>query len=93
MVLFTIPMHVLLSTCTGVGGCGWPILANVSRNMRASCALRKRAPSSASAADAATNFNTAHVTVTLPLSLTGLLFVGMLPKKSTRLLVIFRVLL
>ena len=75
-------MHVLLSTCTGVGGCEWPISAKVSRIMRTSCALRKRAPSSASAADAATNFKIAHVTATLPLSLIGFPFVSMLPRKK-----------
>ena len=48
----------------------------------ASFALTNSAPSSASAADAAADFKIAYVTGTLPLSLIGFPFVGMLPRKK-----------
>ena len=40
----------------GVGSCGWTFSVRVMRITLASLAFRKSAPSSASAADAATNF-------------------------------------
>ena len=55
------PTAVVLSTWIGVGGCGCPNAWSVIRNTLASCALRKRAPSSASAAEAATSLRIAHV--------------------------------
>ena len=66
MVLFTIPTAVVLSTCTGVGGCGWPNSSSISLSILASWALRKSAPNSASAADAATSLKIAQVMWILP---------------------------
>ena len=54
----------------------------MSRIILASLALRKRAPSSASAADAATNRRMVHKMAMAPLSLMGLPSRGMLPKKK-----------
>ena len=48
----------------------------------ASFAFRKRAPSSASAADDATNFRTVHKMAMAPLSLMGSQSRGMLPRKK-----------
>ena len=62
MVLITIPTVVVLLMCIGVGGCGCPSSARTSRKTFASCAFRKSAPSSASAADAATSLSMVHVT-------------------------------
>ena len=53
MVLEVMPTAVLLLQLMGVGGWGCPISSRVSRIFFASSALRKRAPSSASATDAA----------------------------------------
>jgi hypothetical protein len=53
----------VLSICIGVGSCGCPSLARISRNTLASCAFRKSAPSLASAAEAATSLRMVqHVT-------------------------------
>ena len=59
-VLFVIPTAVALSQCMGVGGCGCPISCRMSLMILTSCALRNRAPSSASAAEAATSLRTEH---------------------------------
>ncbi len=61
IVLLTIPTVVVLSMCIGVGGCGWLSSARISHNTLASCVFRKSAPSSASAAEAATSLRIAHV--------------------------------
>ena len=52
--LFTIPTHVLLSMCIGVGGCGCPVSRKISLILLACWALKNSAPHSASAADEAT---------------------------------------
>ena len=57
-VLFTIPTHVLLSMCIGVGGCGWPISWRFSLIILVCWVLRNNAPVSASAADQATSLMT-----------------------------------
>jgi hypothetical protein len=59
-VLFAMPTAVELSRCIGVGGWGWPISSSVSLKIVACLQLRKRAPSSASAAEATTKHNIAH---------------------------------
>lgn len=66
----------------GVGGCGWPSSLRVSLIILASLALRNRAPSSASAADDATNFRMVHKMAMAPLSLMGSPSRGMLPRKK-----------
>ena len=60
-MLFTIPTVVVLSTCTGVGGYGWPDSSSISLSVLASWVLRNSAPNSASAADATTSLRIAHV--------------------------------
>jgi hypothetical protein len=66
MVLFTIPTAMALLQCTGVLGCGWPILVSMSQNMIPVWRLWYSAPSSALAADATTNFNIVVVTWKAP---------------------------
>ena len=56
-VSLAIPTAVLLSQCTGVGGCSCPSSSRISQIVLPSWQFTKRAPSSASAADATTNFN------------------------------------
>ena len=76
------PTAVVLSTCTGVGGCGCPNSFNISLMTFASWALRNRAPSSASAADAATSFSIEHVVKIFPFNLIGSPSFGKLHKKK-----------
>jgi hypothetical protein len=59
-VLFAMPTAVELLPCIGVGGWGWPISSSVSLKIVACLQLRKRAPSSAFAAEATTKCNIAH---------------------------------
>ena len=54
------PAAVELSVLIGVGGCGNPISARQVRMGTATCPLWKRAPSSASAADAMTFRSVLH---------------------------------
>ena len=82
MVLFTIPTVVVLSTCIGVGGCGWSNSERMSRMTLASFVLRNKALNSASAADAATSLRIAHVMAIFPFSLMGLPCWGKLPRKK-----------
>ena len=51
---FAMPVAVLLSQCTDVGGCGCPISCKIKRKILVSLPLINKAPNSASAADAAT---------------------------------------
>ena len=81
-VLFTIPTHVLLSMWMGVGGCGWPNSWRVSLIIFASWALKNKAPNSASAAEAATNFKMVQSTWIAPLILMGWLSWGMSARKK-----------
>ncbi len=60
-MLLTITTVVVLSMCIGVSGFGWPSSVRISCNTLASCAFRKSAPSSASAAEAATSLRMVHV--------------------------------
>ena len=60
-MLLTIPTEVVLSTCIGVGGCGCPNYWSAILNTFDSLAFRKRAPSYASAVEAATSLRIAHV--------------------------------
>ncbi len=76
------PTEVVLSTWIGVGGCGCPNSASIKRMTFAFCELRKRAPNSASAADATTSFKIAQVMRMFPFSWMGLLSCGKLPRKK-----------
>ncbi len=60
MELFAMPTAVELLQCTSVGSCGCPISSRVNQNITACLQLRKRAPSSASAAEATTKCKIAH---------------------------------
>ena len=66
----------------GVGGWGCPSSANVRRRTLASCAFRKRAPNSASAANAATSLSMVHVIWMAPFNLMGSPSQGRLPRKK-----------
>ena len=66
-VLFTIPTVVELSMWMGVGGCGCPSSSKVRHITLASFAFKNKAPSSASAADAATNLRIVQRTWIVPL--------------------------
>ncbi len=79
MELFAMPTVVTLSQCIGVFGCGWPISSNVSRKIMPSWHARKRAPSSASAADATTNLSILHSVKNAPFSLIGVPSIGKEP--------------
>jgi len=68
MVSLAMPLAMLLLVCSGVAGCGWPSSSNAMRNGQMACALRKRAPSSASATLAMTVFMIWHRTWMGPLS-------------------------
>ena len=82
MVLLTIPTAVVLSMCIGIGGCGWPNSWRMIRMIFASCALRKRAPSSASAADAATILRIVQLTRMAPFNQIGESSRGSVPRKK-----------
>ena len=71
IVLLTMLTAVVLSTWMGVGGCGCPSLCKIWRITLASWAFRNSAPSSASAADAATTFKMVQVIMILPLRKIG----------------------
>ena len=68
--------------CIGVGGCGWPNSSSVMRMILASFAFKNSAPSSASAAEAATNFNILHKEWIAPFNLIGCPSTGTEPKKK-----------
>ena len=61
IVLLTMPAVVVLSIWMGVGGCGCLVSSKMKRLILASCLFRNSAPSSASAADAATSYRIVHV--------------------------------
>jgi hypothetical protein len=82
IVLLSIPPVVVLSTCMGVGGCGCPSSSRTRHSTLASCVLRNSAPSSASAADAATSLRMVQVIWIAPLIMIGLSSCGILPKKK-----------
>ena len=69
MVLLTIPTIQVLSICIDVGGCGCPNSSSVMHMVLASFAIKNSAPSSASAAEAATNFNILHKEWIVPFNL------------------------
>jgi hypothetical protein len=61
IVLLTMPTVIVLSICFSVGGYGCPRLFRVSQRTLASWALWKRAPDSATAADAAASLRTVQL--------------------------------
>ena len=82
IVLFTIPTAVVLSTWIGIGGCKCPNSCRVSRIIFACYAFSKSAPSSASAADAASILRTLHKKCIAPFRMMGYLFFGIDPRKK-----------
>ena len=77
-------LTVVLSMCIGVGGWGCPSSWIISQSTFASLALWKSAPSSASAADAATVWRTVHIDCMDPLRKIGWLLTGCLPRKNVQ---------
>ena len=71
MVLFAMPTTVELLQCTSVGGCGCPISSRANQNIIDCLQLRKRAPSSASVAEATTNRKIAQSVNNAPFNLMG----------------------
>ena len=80
-VSFAMPTAVRLSQNIGVGGCACPNSSRIVRSILRSFALRKRAPSSASAAEVTTNFRIPLWTYIAPLIGMGSPFWGMEPRK------------
>jgi hypothetical protein len=70
-VLFAIPTAVALSQWIGVFGWGWPNSSRVNRKIMPSLQFKKRAPSSASAAEATTKRRMAHNVKNAPFNLMG----------------------
>ena len=81
-VLLAMPTAVELSQLTGIGGWGCPISSRVTRKIAACLQLRKRAPSSASAAEATMNRKIEHSVKKAPLSLMGFAGSGFHPIKK-----------
>ena len=67
--------------CIGVGGCGCPRSMSINLMIFASFAFQNKAPTSASEADDATNFRTAHSEWMGPFKNIGFLSCGMDPRK------------
>ena len=65
-----------------VGGCGCPSSCSISLITFASWAFKNSAPSSASAADAATSFSIKQVIIILPFKTMGSPSFGKLPRKK-----------
>ena len=82
IILCMIPMYVLLSMCTGIGGCGFPFLARMRRMIISSWVLRKRAPSYVSVADVVASLRITHIIVMFPLSLVDWPSCGILLRKE-----------
>ena len=76
------PTAVVLLQWMGVGGWGCPISSKVSQIMFASIALRKRAASSALAADVEIHFNIVERARMVPLGQMGHPSVGRDPRKN-----------
>ena len=70
----------------GVGDCRWPKSANINVSILTCCDFRNSAPSSASAAEAATNFRISHVMIMGLLRLIAFPLIGKIPKKNILLL-------
>ena len=79
---FTIPGAVLMSQCTGVGGCRRPSSTRASRSTLPSLMSKKSAPNSASATEHTTIRSMPHETNMLPLIWMCATFLGALPKKK-----------
>ena len=65
-----------------VAGCGWPSYSNINLMIRPSCTHMHNAPSSTSAADAATNFRMVYMVKIDPFSLITFLSFGIHPRKK-----------
>ena len=78
-VSLAIPVAVMLSQCMGIGGCLCPISYRVILMILPSLVFMNNAASSASAADATTNFRIPHMMNIAPFNLIGLPFSDTLP--------------
>ena len=58
--VLAMPTAVELSQLTGIGGCGWLSSSSVTQKIAARLQFKRRAPSSASAAEATTKRKMAH---------------------------------
>ena len=81
-VLLAIPTAVALLQCTGVRGCMCPKSSSVCRKIFPSWQLWKRAPSSASAADATTKRKVVVLTQNTPFNWISSSFLGIHPMKK-----------
>ena len=81
-VSLAMPVAVLLSQWTGVGGCLWPSSASTSLKMTPSLLFMNRAPNSASAADATTILRMPQSVKMAPFSVIGWLSAGVDPRKK-----------
>ena len=77
-----IPAAFMLSQCIGVGGCVCYISFSFNLIILPSLQLMNSAPSSASAANATTNFNTPHITNSDPFNFIVRFGTDLLPKKN-----------
>ena len=82
MVLFAMPTVVELLQCTGVRGWGCPSSSRVSRKIIPSLQFWKIAPSSASVAEATTNWRMMHNVKNAPFNLIGSPSLGDPPMKK-----------
>ncbi len=71
-----------LSQWIGVFGCGWPNSSRVNRKIMPSLQFKKRAPSSASTAEATTKQRMAHKVKNAPFNLMGSPSLGVQPIKK-----------
>ena len=85
-VLFAMPITVELLQCTSMGGCGCPISSRVSQNSISCLQLRKRAPSSASAAAVTTNHKIVQSVKNAPFNLMGFVRFAFHPMKNGHML-------
>merc|ERR1712086_64647 len=81
-VAFAIPVAVLLSQCTGVGGWRWPSSLKANHNTLPSLIFKNKAPSSASAAEQTTICSMPHETNMFPFIWMFSPFLGTPPKKK-----------
>jgi hypothetical protein len=82
MVLFAMPTAMALSQWIGVLGCGCPNSSSVMQKIIPSLQFKKRAPSSASAADATTKRRIAHNVKNAPFRRMGSPSLGDHPMKK-----------
>ena len=82
MVLFAMPAAVALSQWTGVAGWGWPNSSRISLIILPSLQFKNNAPSSASAAEDASNFRIVQRVKSASLRRIGSPSFGSYPRKK-----------